>query len=553
MNWSVKLLTLLLAFLVLLPVLRLSLVVHTETWPWDVKEEPYPWLEHLANLTDVRNIRLTILTRHEMSIQDLVKRKFLESPVARALGIVDVRFVYVAAELWPDYIERTKRLGTPIDVAWGGGPTLFNMLDEMGYLMPLDPTTHSEQYAVFYELSKIPEIIAGAETYKRDSEGRIRWIGSSVSSFGFTINKQALQYYGLPEARSWDDLTKPGYAAYLPVKPLTGIADPTMSTSNLRIFEIILQAKGWEAGWRTLTLIAANSIIYSGSGEVRDAVIRGDIAIGTTIDFYGYMAMHVNPDCIYVAPGGETIVNADPVAILKDTRYPVHAAAFVAWVLSEFGGQLIWLNEEINRIPVNPRVFETPDGAARPDLKSAFEEISRARGIVFNETLSVSWVNSVMYYFKATLVNAHSDLQQVWASIAKAYQEGRISKEWFDYLVRELGRPVEFVDPLTGTTVEFTLEYAVRVNTKLKEDPSFYNAIMRNWESAARDKYLHVYDLLQRALRGEPIPTETPTETTATQPATQPPGIWPPRTILLVGVIVAIVVVIAALAIARRK
>jgi hypothetical protein len=158
-----------------------------------------------------------------------------------------------------------------------------------------------------------------------------------------------------------------------------------------------------------------------------------------------------------------------------------------------------------------------------------------------------------MYYFKATLVNAHSDLQQVWASIAKAYLEGRISKEWFDYLTRELGKPVKFVDPLTGTTVEFTLEYAVRVNTKLKEDPSFYNAIMRNWESAARDKYLRVYDLLQRALRGEPIPTETPTETTVTQPATQPPGIWPPQTILLVGVIVAIVVVIAALAIARRK
>jgi ABC-type Fe3+ transport system substrate-binding protein len=549
MNRVIVLSNILLVALILSSSLQL-LVVNAETWPWGVKEEPFPWLDYLANLTPVRGVTLRILTRHESSIQTLTRTRFLDSPVAKALGITGVQFIYAAAETWPQYIEDAKKMGAPIDVAWGGGPTLFNSLDEMGYLMPIDPTSKPEHYAIIYELGKIPDRIAGAETYKRDQEGRIRWIGASVSSFGFTINKLRISQFGVPEPRSWEDLTRPEYAKYLPEIPLLGTADPTMSTSNLRIFEIILQAKGWSEGWKILTLLAANAIIYSESGAVRDAVTRGDIAIGTTIDFYGYMAMHVNPNCQYIAPEGETIVNSDPIAILKDTRYPVHAAAFVAWVLSEYGGQLVWLNEEINRIPINPSTFNTTVGAQRPDLKAAFESLLSTRGIEFNETLSVNWVNSVMYYFKATLVNAHSDLQTVWASVAKAYLEGKISREWFEYLVNELTKPVKFKDPISGTTVEFTLDYAISVNKKLREDPSVYNALMKAWEEAARERYLRVNDLLQRALSGESIPTGTPA-TTSTTPA--PTGVISPTLMILIGVIVIVIIAIIVTALARRK
>ena len=522
MKRSTKLSTLLCSVILLLILLPQSLFTIAQTWPWSGKGEPFPWLDYLASLTPERGITLRVLTRHESSIQSLTRKLFLESPVAKTLGIVEIQFLYVAAELWPDYIEKAKKLGTPIDVAWGGGPTLFNSLDEYGYLMPLDTQIHPEHYAVLYEMSKIPERIAGAETYKSDPEGHVKWIGASVSSFGFTLNKLILSQYGVPEAKSWDDLTRPEYAKYLPAKSLIGTADPTMSTSNLRIFEIILQAKGWDKGWRTLTLLAANSIIYPGSGDVRDAVIKGDIGIGTTIDFYGYMAMNVNPNCQYIAPQGETIVNSDPIAILKDTKYPVHAAAFVAWVLSEFGGQVVWLNSEINRIPINPKTFDTPEGAKRPDLKSAFEDLLKTSAILFNETLSVNWVNSVMYYFKATLVNAHSDLQATWAQVAQAYLNGKISKEWFDYLVQELGKTVTFTDPLTGKKVEFTIEYAIQVNKKIKEDPSVYQALMTAWENAAREKYTYVLSLLNKALRGEPVPTQTTTTTPTTSPTTTP-------------------------------
>lgn len=498
----------------------------TASYPWSPSSDKYPWLDYLANLTTIRNIRLVVLTRHESSIQSLVRTMFPQSDVAKKLGIIDIQFLYVAAELWPDYIESAKKKGLSIDVAWGGGPTLFNNLDDRGYLMPINPQKNPEHYAIMYELSKIPEKIAGAQTYKTDSEGNIRWIGASISSFGFTVNKEIQSKYNVPMPRNWDDLARPEYALYLPATPLIGIADPTLSTSNLRIFEIILQAKGWVEGWRILTLLAANSRIYPGSGDARDAVIRGDVAVATTIDFYGYMAMNVNPSCEYVAPEGETIINADPIAIINITKYPVHAAAFVAWVLSEFGGQAVWLDKDINRIPINPKTFDTPAGQQRPDLFAAFKTLLTLRGIDFNETLSSNWVSSVMYYFKATLVNAHDDLQAVWAQIAKAYLNGKISKEWFSYLTMEISKPLKFKDPVSGNEVEFTLDYALYINKRLSE-ASIYQALMSAWENAARERYYNVLELLKKAEQGEPLPT-TPTTITTTSPTTTPTSITTP-------------------------
>lgn len=474
--------------------------------PQEEFTESYPWLDSLKALTNERGITLRVITRHEQSILSLTKARFLNSRVARELGISDIQFLYVAAESWPDYINRAKNLGAPIDVAWGGGPTLFNNLYEMGFLQEINTSIHPAHSAIMYELMKIPTRIAGAETYRVGSDGHVVWIGASISSFGFTINKEVLNRLEVPVPEKWDDLASPEYARHLPDIYIIGIADPTMSTSNTRIFEIILQAKGWDEGWRILTLIAANSIIYSGSGDVRDSVMRGDIGVGTTIDFYGYMAMNNNPSCEYIIPSNESIVNADPIAFLKDSRYPVHAAAFIAWVLNEYGGQQVWLDHEINRLPINPEVFNTPNGQKRKDLHQALQMIQQSGGIVFNETLSAQWVDAIVNYFKATLVNPHEDLVVTWGNIAKAYLNGEISKEWFDYLTWYISRPLEFTDPITGTTTSFTIDYAVKINPYMSQ-ATVQGTLRRLWENLARDRYREALVLLTKALNGEPVPS----------------------------------------------
>ncbi len=498
---------------------RQNIIREEQQWPWGNKTEPYPWLDYLASLTDVRGVTLTIVTRHESTILQLTKEKFLNSPVAQALGITNLIFLPLGPDLWESYIQRRIEKGTPIDVAWGGGPTIFNYIDGRGYVMSLNPSEHPEVNAVLYEASKIPEILAGSPTRLVGSDGYIHWIGAAISSFGITVNNNKLLEYGVPKPQRWIDLTKPDYAQYLPQTQLIGIADPTMSTSNTRMYEIVLQAYGWEEGWQVLTLMAANAEIFDSSSGVRDAVIRGDIAAGITIDFYGYTAMHQNPACEYIIPENESIINADPIAILKDTRYPVHAAAFVAWVLSEYGGQIIWLDPNVNRLPINARVFDLPGGQERQDLYVAYQKAVQGGAIQFNETLALATERAMQYYFKATLVNAHDVLQNVWAAMAQAYLQGKINDYEFEYLIRELGAPVSFEDPLTGGTATFTVQYAMKINDKLTQS-EIANALLRGWEDAARAKYQKVYNDLQAILSGQ----LTVTPPTTTSPATTSPG-----------------------------
>jgi hypothetical protein len=85
---------------------------------------------------------------------------------------------------------------------------------------------------------------------------------------------------------------------------------------------------------------------------------------------------------------------------------------------------------------------------------------------------------------------------------------------------------------------------------KLREDPSVYNALMRAWEEAARERYLRVNDLLQRALSGEPVPTGTQA-TTSTTPA--PTGVISPTLMVLIGVVVIVIIAMIVTALARRK
>jgi ABC-type Fe3+ transport system substrate-binding protein len=468
--------------------------------------EEYPWLADLVKLAKERgaiydHVTLTIITRHDAAIQRHTKELFLNSPVAKALNITDINFVQLGPSLWLTYLQKAKQRGISYDVAWGGGPTIFNVIDEKGFLMPLENKTHPEFNAVLYEFKKIPKEYGGAPTYKKGKDGFIHWIGAAVASFGFTVNKQVAQDLQLPIPQTWEDLAKPVYAKYLPAKPVIGGADPTKSTSNTRIYEIILQAYGWEKGWEVITWFAGNAKIYDASDAVRDAVIRGDILAGLTIDFYGYTAMHQNPNTEYIIPKGFTIVNADPIAILSTTKYPIRAAAFMAWVLSEYGGQQVWLYSDVNRLPINPKVFDTEMGKKRSDLHDIWVKVRNSKGINFSDERAESWEFAMQQYFLATLVRPHEQLQSTWAALAKAYLDGKISEDQFKSLAEELGKPLTFKDPLTGQTVTFTEDFAKQVNSKL-QDAQVLNAYLNAWEQAARARYQQVYQELQQLIGG---------------------------------------------------
>jgi len=452
-------------------------------------------IDHIAELVlqpsdGNERVELKIITRHGSDILFKARAAFLETDIAAEYGITEqnqIKFLGVSSPLWVDTITRSG----DVDIAWGGGPVVFDLINNEELLAPLE----SDEITPI--LDELPDEISGAPS-KRIVDGDVRWVGSAISSFGFTINLEFFETEELPEPTTWKDLGNETYAQFnlFPSVTAIGTADATLSTSNTRMFEIILQTYGWEEGWELLTLMGANARIYDKSESVRDAVIQGSIGAGTTIDFYGYTAQLEEPDlCKYILPQDGTAVNADPIALVTTSGEPDAAQAFIAWVLSP-EGQEIWLDVTINRMPINPDVFDTEFGRTRSDLEQSYEITLAAIIIEFSDKLALSYETSMMFFFKGTLVEAQGDLIDTWIELVDAEDAGDITHKEFLALVEDLGNPlnIEFTDPETGNTVTFTESYAISINSRIMTDADFKSTLKDAWRAAAIVRYQSVLD-----------------------------------------------------------
>jgi ABC-type Fe3+ transport system substrate-binding protein len=425
------------------------------------------------------SITLQVITRHGSDITMKAEQMFMQSEYAEKYNIKDIKWLGVSSALWAETIRRKG----DIDLGWGGGPVVFDIVYNEGLTAPL-VSDEVQEY-----LDQIPDMLSGVPA-KRIDDGEVHWVGAAISSFGFTINTQVLEYEGLPQPTKWTDLANETYAVTLP-SPIIGTADAVLSTSNTRIFEIIIQTFGWEEGWKILTLMGANSKIYDKSELVRDGAIIGEIGAGTTIDFYGYTAQLQNPGvCWYVFPEDGTLLNADPIALLNTSPHPQAAQAFVAWILSP-EGQIPWLDPNINRLPMNPAVFDTPEGQERPDLEEIYYMSQEAVIIEFSDELALSYEFPMMYFFSSTLVRAQGKLQDAWIDVTRAKADGDITQTQFVDLVDQLSNPLlfEFTDPDTGETETFTEEYAQSIAEKMMTDVTFKTNLVDDWLEKAEARY----------------------------------------------------------------
>jgi len=426
-------------------------------------------------------IELVIITRHDSTIWDAYEEAFLNSEEAKRLGVTKIRWLGPPPTLWVKTISSSDH----IDIAWGGGPTLFDQLASANVLMPIeDPET-------LKVIDEIPDEIAGAPM-KRYVNGKLVWVASAIASFGFTINEDFLNKYNLPKPKVWEDLGCVEYAKILPI-PTVAFAKPTMSTSHTRIYEIILQKFGWEKGWEVITRLAANGIPTDGSVEAQSKVDAGEVGVSISIDFYGYTSGYKNPACSYVLPFNESIVNGDPIALTVKCKHKEAALAFIRFVLSK-EGQSLWLSEKINRMPVRADAFDTELGRKRADLKKKYEETLNNIGIKFDdeEALSIEYVMRI--YLEATLIDVHSELVETWKAIVKAFLDGKITEEEFNEYCAWLGKPVSWVED--GKTYTFTEEFAKSINERISKDPEFQSKMRSLWREAALKKYKEIRESL---------------------------------------------------------
>ena len=202
---------------------------------------------------------LTIITRHDTNIQVLFEEKFLESDLAADAGITDVKYQTPGTyEGFVNFIESDK---VQTSVAWGGGPTLFDNLGNNGYLEPITDTD-----LLNFIDANISDSIAGASMKRNNTEGNLQWVAAAISSFGFTVNNDELDKRGLDKPSTWEDLASPEFFTSISEVNI-GMGNAPDTTSNTRIYQIILQKFGWEKGWEIIYRMAGNSKIYGGSVE----------------------------------------------------------------------------------------------------------------------------------------------------------------------------------------------------------------------------------------------------------------------------------------------
>ena len=243
-----------------------------------------------------------------------------------------------------------------------------------------------------------------------------------------------------------------------------------------------------------MTRMAGNAEIFSGSGisvDVQSAVETGEVGIAMSIDFYGYTSVLRNPECEYIIPIGGSIINGDPIALVKGTSHREEAEGLIAWILSP-EGQSIWLLENINRMPVVEEAFETELGGTRPDLYNLYQITISNIGIEFSDPLALSYENSLMLYFQSVLTDVHEELVDAWAALVDAVNTGKITETRFQELSYQLGLPVSWEEG--GESFQFTMEYAQSINDQVKTDPTFANQMASIWRDAARTQYATIKD-----------------------------------------------------------
>jgi ABC-type Fe3+ transport system substrate-binding protein len=418
---------------------------------------------------------LTILTRHDLAIMSAYEAAFLASDIAEEYHITDLDWKTQDGGFWDDVITAGG-----VDVLWGGGPTLFDQMQRDGNLEPLNSTK------MISILDGVPDEIAGVDMKRSDGGGSIVWVAAAISTFGFTVNHAFLDAHSLPTPNNWTHLAQPIWGSLLPTATIA-MGNAPKTTSNTRIYEIITQGMGWNTGWITLARMAGSARLYQGSVETQAAVENQEVGVAMSIDFYGYSSQANNPECEYILPENESIVNGDPIAIVKDTPKMSLAEAFLDYVLSA-EGQAIWFTPGVNRMPVLESAFQTPVGLTKTDLYEFFNMTKANVGVDFNDTLSLEINTAFTAYFEAVYNDAHDNLVLCWDALVTAYFASDITLQQLNAWAIMMGTPVSVT--YESTLHQFTLDFAKEINNDMIYDSGFYYDMQTAWTAAANAQYL---------------------------------------------------------------
>jgi ABC-type Fe3+ transport system substrate-binding protein len=309
-----------------------------------------------------------------------------------------------------------------VDLLFGGGSTDQARHADAGRLVDSGfVAAHPELFGP----KAIPQRVGDQPFW--DAQGR--WIGTCLSTFGICYNGDLLRRLGVGVPTSWEALVEPR------LRGQVALADPNKSGSVATVFESLvqheMQVAGPEEGWaRAVWLIrriGGNARYWTdAAAAIPLDVAAGDAAAGTCIDYYGRFqqaaaAAAGHPDRVgFSVARGVTVVNADPVGLLRGAPHRELALAFIGFVLSP-EGQRLWSlphgapggpeRYTLGRSPILPSLYAEGRGE---------DPYREARQFGYQAAWTAPVMPAITFVIRTMCVDTQAELSAAYGALAAA-------------------------------------------------------------------------------------------------------------------------------------
>lgn len=198
------------------------------------------------------------------------------------------------------------------------------------------------------------EILADYPEDFKDPDGY--WFSARILSLGISYNTNQIDEADAPT--SWDDLLDPAY------KGKIAILDPRKNAGGYTSYWQLQHTEG--LGDEFLEALAAQEpAVFGQSGQLVTSLVSGEYALGITTDDASWGQIEVGAPLAVVSPEEGSASNRDQNLLVKDAPNPEGAKAFLAFLASPAGGEIV-AQQTLNLNPL-PGVPAFPEGRENID------------------------------------------------------------------------------------------------------------------------------------------------------------------------------------------
>tara|TARA_B110000467_G_scaffold32302_1_gene29245 strand:- start:98 stop:1153 length:1056 start_codon:yes stop_codon:yes gene_type:complete len=221
-------------------------------------------------------------------------------------------------------------------------------------------TAAQEGLTAEYKSKHFNDLLPAAQNQAKNAN--YKSVGIYVGALGFGFNKNLLKEKGLPEPKSWMDLTNPIY------KGEVQMANPNASGTAYTTLATILQIFGEDKGWEYMKKLHMNINQYTKSGSAPiKATGRSENAIAICFQHDGVKQTKKGLPVVTVSPSEGTGYEVGSMSLIAGGRNDKEAKIFYDWALSPAIQTLIFTSGKSLQVPANTKASADPDA---PDLST---------------------------------------------------------------------------------------------------------------------------------------------------------------------------------------